>query len=335
MIKPKTTLVLGAGASLPYGFPSGAELISRILDNLADKASELRISLARCDVNQEYIHRFRTQLLASDCKSIDSFIYKDKDRTELGKLCIAHMLMKAERDSIADSEDKLLTARVELKNKSKEAKADHWYAILKQALEVDSPDKLKENKLTVVTFNYDRSLEYYLFRALCADYGEIHEKEVIAALKAIEFIHVYGQLGTMPWAEDANVFEYGTLTLHPPDLRRVSKRITVMNEAVAQNNFERAHAALASADKIVFLGFGFHEANLQGLKTKSILNSKVVTGTRMGISPLKAYKLRTEYPLLYRIISVDEGYSSSDLLEHEILLDGGYSANQMPSAFGA
>ena len=36
MFNTKTTLILGAGASIPYGYPSGAELIKKIIENIED-----------------------------------------------------------------------------------------------------------------------------------------------------------------------------------------------------------------------------------------------------------------------------------------------------------
>ena len=41
------------------------------------------------------------------------------------------------------------------------APSDHWYALLANQLEIGT-DRFGENKLSIVTFNYDRSLEHYL-----------------------------------------------------------------------------------------------------------------------------------------------------------------------------
>src|SRR6185436_7434620 len=53
------------------------------------------------------------------------------------------------------------------------------------------------NKLTVVTFNYDRSFEAALFVALKKTYN-LTDTETAAYVKIIPVIHVYGQLGGLP-----------------------------------------------------------------------------------------------------------------------------------------
>lgn len=63
MINAPTTLILGAGASSPYGFPSGQQLMYKILDELnPDKTSKLFRGLLHLGVAQRQIDSFYENL---------------------------------------------------------------------------------------------------------------------------------------------------------------------------------------------------------------------------------------------------------------------------------
>ena len=61
-------------------------------------------------------------------------------------------------------------------------------------------EKFKKNNLRIITFNYDRSLEEFLLRAIQAKFG-LPEWEAFDLFKeAVSIEHVYGDLG-MTFAE--------------------------------------------------------------------------------------------------------------------------------------
>src|SRR5205823_5571052 len=54
------------------------------------------------------------------------------------------------------------------------------------------------SQLRIVTFNYDRSLEHFLFNAI----GHTHnldEGSTAEIIGKLPIVHVYGQLGNLPW----------------------------------------------------------------------------------------------------------------------------------------
>jgi len=53
MIKTRTVLILGAGASMPYGYPSGKELKRIICGRLKDSESDLSRILRRLGTSPE------------------------------------------------------------------------------------------------------------------------------------------------------------------------------------------------------------------------------------------------------------------------------------------
>ncbi len=67
---------------------------------------------------------------------------------------------------------------------------------------VDSIEKFKErNKLTVITFNYDRSLEFYLFRSLKSKFDK-HDADTADVFEEIKIKHVYGRLAPFYWEQN-------------------------------------------------------------------------------------------------------------------------------------
>jgi len=91
MITRPTVLVLGAGASVPYGFPTGRELLIQITDDLNPRSGDtgLRVTLRTLPFSDEYISEFREDLVDSNQPSVDAFIENRPSFTDIGKTSIA------------------------------------------------------------------------------------------------------------------------------------------------------------------------------------------------------------------------------------------------------
>src|SRR5690606_35663826 len=85
-----------------------------------------------------------------------------------------------------------------------------WYAHLRRALRVDSLDELDRNQLSVVTFNYDRSLDCFLHRYVQHQF-QVSADDAWAHLEqAIPIVHVHGRLAEYPncdYADDLEGFD--------------------------------------------------------------------------------------------------------------------------------
>ncbi len=112
MINVKTLLIVGAGASVPYGYPTGKELKDELCK--PNKLSDLR-----CKIHEAEIEEFCRVFSDARSTSIDSFLaqrgnhYIGKSSLtfgELGKLAIASLLIKNEK-----------------LNKSLKSDGDHWF----------------------------------------------------------------------------------------------------------------------------------------------------------------------------------------------------------------
>lgn len=145
---------------------------------------------------------------------------------------------------------------------------DDWYeylwAQLSSGITGSNLKAFSETRLTVVTFNYDLSLEHYLFTAAKNSYG-LADDEATKLLEPIKFVHLYGQLSGNPFSS-AFCYEFNFQN----DFRLLVKDaalIQVIDEQreLELSNFSKASDALTKAQRICFLGFGFDETNVRRL----------------------------------------------------------------------
>ena len=265
MITTKTVLVLGAGASAPYGFPTGANLADHCITAIEP---EDRTTLEAAGVESKEVDRFGSEVRGAQAPSIDAFLELRPEFLDVGKLVLASIFLRAEYRSLSQDKFNL-------------SKGDHWYRIAKAKMK-SSFEEFGQNKLKIITFNYDRSLEDYLCRTLCSTYGKSSD-ECAIQLAQIEPLHVYGSLGPLPWQRNAESVPYGVARITRNMILKASQKIQVMHEEsedVVKRNFEKAKEWLQWADRILFLGFGFHEDNVKRLALGKVLQgSKEVIAT--------------------------------------------------------
>lgn len=93
-----TVLVLGAGASTPYGFPLGRQLKQKIIQNTASTATTPSKQLVEAGFNEKDIFDFNTDLIRSIHPTIDAFLEDRPSRRDIGAFAIAQVLMPLERE---------------------------------------------------------------------------------------------------------------------------------------------------------------------------------------------------------------------------------------------
>ncbi len=132
---------------------------------------------------------------------------------------------------------------------------------------IADPQDFGNNALTVITFNYDRSLEYYFERVLSSRF-HLGSEEARVLRESVPIIHVHGILGDLD-TDTENYRSYGS-SRDPQNIARSAGSIRIVHEGQDSNALERAREALAKAEIVCFLGFGFHPANVRRLAhTKS------------------------------------------------------------------
>jgi hypothetical protein len=274
MIREKTVLVLGAGASMPYGYPSGKDLRKRLC--------ELELfsgPLSKGWFQEQEIKSFCDSFQRSGMASIDAFLARrGKESTftgrtlgEIGKHGIALALR--------ERQDMNHLFHSHGANPSSVDQTDHWYEYLWgricEGVNQKNIQDLKLTQLSIVTFNYDLSLEYYLIYALANSYGAtpVQARDLLSSIK---IVHVYGNLSGNPMTLDNNM-TYSFRFLE--DWRRISldqQNIQIIDEERAgfDSSFLSAFNLLTKADRIGILGFSFDPTNMQRLFLAEVLKNR-------------------------------------------------------------
>jgi hypothetical protein len=153
-----------------------------------------------------------------------------------------------------------------------------WYQYLSSKLNA-SFDNFGDNRLSVITFNYDRSLEHYLFTTLRHAHGRSDE-ECAEALLEIPILHVYGQLSRHPYP-DREARPYETDCSRYNSVGYAARGITLLYDK-AKPELEAARRLLTAAQRVCFLGFGYHPLNLERLRLPDS-SGRAVFGTARGL----------------------------------------------------
>lgn len=250
MIETRTCLVLGAGASAPYGFPVGAALKRKIISELGKPNSPLwKLVVEHGGQDRNEVQAFVSAFRGSFQESVDAFLSHRLDHLDVGKLAIAAALVECENlDSLFDAGE------------------DNWYQYLWRSLQSEGRDEFPHNRLSVVTFNYDRSLEAFLSNAYANSFNTSTGKAWEVVREAIPIIHVHGSLGELtfgPPTEAARPYQ-GKASWQ--DVVTAASGLQVLSEADQTSKaFRQACDQLSSAKQVVFLGCAYHEPNMERL----------------------------------------------------------------------
>ncbi len=246
MFTEKTIIILGAGSSCHLGYPIGEELIRQIKN---PESSGLHTPPA-----------LSTLLDEMQPLSIDTFLSYHPDFEENGKELIARAILNKEEKNFLDSKN--------------------WYRFLIDAL-ISQCKKSEEiliniENLMIATFNYDISLEYYLYSRLKKI--SFFDNKIDDFFKNIRIIHAYGQLGCFSWHKEFcnKTYENENIERRLPDtygnrgksFEKLAKGIDIIgirkwNPQTPPKHIELIRDFLGEAKKVYILGFGFYEENME------------------------------------------------------------------------
>src|SRR6266536_2084560 len=100
MITIPTVLILGAGASCPYGFPTAKKLKRLICDAFSSPETRASVVLSGlCGYRPHKFFEFREAFRKSGVSSVDAFLEHRTDFLEVGKLAIAYCLIPFEDEA--------------------------------------------------------------------------------------------------------------------------------------------------------------------------------------------------------------------------------------------
>lgn len=240
----KIVFVLGAGASVPYGYPTGAGLKTLIVSSLG--RPDVRAYLIGAGYREDLINQFEASFVKSGVFSIDAFLEHNPKFISLGKLLIARSLLLFENPDILKREIK-----------------DDWIRLIHNIVNYSSASMF-EHDISFITFNYDRSLEFVLHESIKNKFGDINDEGIKKIMSAFPVYHVHGKLGSLPHeVDDLPKRDYAIVT-NLETVEGISKNIKVLHEdGYDSEEYNTVKSVIASAQKVVYLGFGFHQENLK------------------------------------------------------------------------
>ncbi|KHS43250.1 hypothetical protein [Novosphingobium subterraneum] len=301
MLRTRTTLIVGAGASAELQFPTNAELLARIIQGYDFKRTNSETSTRDGQLLLRNIYKLAEKLnkkvedvaaaaerLRNACRlgrSIDTVLEQyDHDPLVVacGKLAITFFMGQAEsRSNLKD------IPRVEGELPLQGKIAEYWIYQLGQLITSGVPrSKIGQTleQLTIINFNYDRSVEHFLPYALVMAYGiELKEAQQVIAEK-LDIVHPHGSVGRLPWQKgEAPQAEWGVE--QPWNIHAIAAQLKSLNERSADRNALRdIRLSVASAKRLVFLGFGFQPQNVDLLFENTLSHNPEVLISTYGMS---------------------------------------------------
>jgi hypothetical protein len=268
MITEETVFITGAGASKPYEFPTGKELRKQLCFDLPERikpyiSKDNRANSQDSVVINSKLLEFSSVFFKSSNQSIDLFLAKNTRFSQIGKIGVAACILDAEKKS---------KFREQMDNEDED-----WYSYLFQRMSEDLTkpedyEHFRDNKVSFITFNYDRSLEYFMEESLLNSFTNITYSNLdYKSFIPFPFLHVYGCVANLP-SKNGNVLEYRK-TIDYRKLDKLKDNIRLIYDR-AGNEIETIKSTISNAKRIFFLGFGFAKENLEVLTRQ--LNSRLL-----------------------------------------------------------
>lgn len=288
MITKPTVFILGAGASAPYGLPTGEELRKKILDNSTNDSYQGLF--AQMGYDSKKLDEFTEAFRRSGTSSIDAFLEHRPEFLKIGKIAISIFIINSEEEN-----------RLYI---------DDWYRYIFAKMN-SSFEEFRKNKLSILTFNYDRSFEHFLFVSLKNLFGKT-DKECREAVESIPIIHLHGKIGNLPWQDGDRPYEHFNIE----DLNRSLMATNWLQEGIdgikithegsvkPSVEFDKAYDIMSRAKRIYFLGFGFHPINVERLRIKNFSDTyfSQATGTTYHLTDVERNDIQTT--LLHNIFEL-------------------------------
>lgn len=274
----KSVFVIGAGASCEFGLPSGHALKSKIFSlfdftenanfsgGSTDLKSALELSLGPCTTND--INR-----LLSQCKkirkgillsaSIDNLIHlhrENKDIVNAGKIAIAYSILKAEAASTLRQDN--FFSQINWETRGLTSPSETWLGIIFQLISTQKTFSefcrcLKS--ILFISFNYDRCVEVFIFKAARALYP-IEEFDSQLLFASLRVIHPYGSLG--PIIDINQAQEEFERNIDGYRLLEACKNLKTFTEGIDDEDVvEKINLGLTECSSLFFLGYGFIDLN--------------------------------------------------------------------------
>ena len=307
--------IIGAGCSVPYGFPTGAMLMQKL------KSFEYGRKFPRDPNDSSDIFLVDLYQEHFGCSSTDNKIEYQSDyamvlpypeHEELYNQLMDEIVLpfsRSIRRSMMVSTDEFLKNRLGQKQNEQAdfGKRLIAYEILKaeQASRlgnidwiqhllsrIDQQPNWKEilKQTVFLTFNYDRVLEYCIFLYLTSD-KQYADADAHAFIKEMQIHHVNGFIGSL------EEIPFGAV--ENGKYQEIAKRMETVWEKRQnrdESEKERYQGFLKNAQRVYFMGFSYIPDNLESIgipRGAEIIRNAKVYATAMGLSSQNRLRIST------------------------------------------
>lgn len=340
----RDVFVIGAGASVPYGMPTGFHLLQQLKSLDVDR---IEPKLLSCIFNyfsvnnyntyviqqtnyddaigwaKQYIEHEILSLLRNSCiLSIDQFLKNHRDNSGLQfvlKSLMAHEILDAELDAYLnrhnfdETEDNRHIGNID------------WIQQLINRIDLHATTDEKLiaylSKTGFITFNYDRIFEFHLQNFLIHD-RRMSFDEVEKVMDKVDVLHINGSLGAL------YELEMGT---SPEQWNELAQRMRTVWEPETTNKklSEKAKNYIAKANRVYILGSSYIPDNNNAIGLDiPFENKKYIYGTALGLSPANKDRaqsklksvFKSEVSMRGRSVCKIEHKSAEDLIIDEFTL---------------
>ena len=299
--------IIGAGCSVPYGFPTGTMLMQKLKNfGYGTKFPRKNYSdgdIFLVDLYQEHFGYSSTDnkiKYQSDYAMVLPYPEHEKLYNQLMD-AIVLPFSQSVRNSMMVSTDEFLKNRLsqEKSNEADFGKRLIAYEILKaeqtsrlwnidwiQHLlsQIDQQSNWEEilKQTVFLTFNYDRVLEYCIFLYLTSD-KQYADADAHAFIKEMQIHHVNGFIGSL------EEIPFGAV--ENGKYQEIAKRMETVWEKRRnrdESEKEKYQGFLKNAERVYFMGFSYIPDNLESIgipRGAEIIRNAKVYATAMGLSP--------------------------------------------------
>jgi hypothetical protein len=289
----KIVLVLGAGASRELGFPTGWELMDRILREISlndryefgngqgqfsDLVNQfLTVSGKRTETREDQVRNlafFKQSLLPirsameawmNRGKGLDAFLNQNGEDglpKQFGKFAISYYIM--------GQEEWLMRENLYAFNRNwlRELLERHFQPMKEEV-------RKGEIKVKLIIFNYDRVVEHFFYNFLRHAPAPVipgfdnrlmtdESKDIVDSFGNL---HVYNKIADLEWQNRAGKsIRFGERNNDRPGLQAASETVRLVAEPglgrVSDQMINEIRSIMSEADRIYFLGFGFDPDNM-------------------------------------------------------------------------
>lgn len=308
MFRARTVLVVGAGASAELGFPLGENLLKEIAERvdisydfgrlkrgdhvLADALRQKLNAGTNVASYNEHLHSaWQISKSSKQGLSIDDVLdaLEDPKAALVGKFAIVRSILAAEAKSPMSKWIDHFPDQIDI-SVLNGTWLDQLTRLLTEGRRKSEIGSIFEN-LSIINFNYDRSIEQYLPFSLGSYFG-LKAQEVREVMPSLPILRPYGKAGALPWQGGDRTVEFGHCDAVA--VGAAANGILTFTEQVQDATLlKQIKSSLQSAERVVFLGFGFHRQNLAILDCSALPHVEVLA-TSFGVSKSDAASIESE-----------------------------------------